>query len=350
MVDHDKTAGHSIVNFKDVVTNHRHTLQDRMNVTCVTRSKVQRAVHQIESDMKQLRVGRDSVVKDLRSVMQAAHRELERCEQEVTSVILQQYEAQQRTLLDEQLRLHHVKSMLDKYIGHSEELLKTCHINEMAYMTGKLTKTAEKARSDLTVYEAGGEYLSSDIITHGTPLNERLCGLKDEYSKAIFPTNVALKISTCTPGFKSVITATLLNAEGNTVPIAGCFLTIIITDPWENKLSVTLNATDPECTVTFTPQRSGRHNIAVIYLGHKLTSEQTHINVKSNDPVQKFGGPGDGNGTLNSPRGIAIDNNGCLYVADTGNGPLTRYVKLQVAHAPGMPGTFSPVADFKGNR
>ena len=32
------------------------------------------------------------------------------------------------------------------------------------------------------------------------------------------------------------------------------------------------------------------------------------------------------------------------------NGPLTRYVKLQVAHAPGMPGTFSPAADFKANR
>ena len=31
------------------------------------------------------------------------------------------------------------------------------------------------------------------------------------------------------------------------------------------------------------------------------------------------------------------------------HGPLTRYVKLQVAHAPGMPGTFSPAADFKEN-
>ena len=31
-------------------------------------------------------------------------------------------------------------------------------------------------------------------------------------------------------------------------------------------------------------------------------------------------------------------------------GPLTRYVKLRVAHAPGMPGTFSLAADFKGNR
>ena len=30
-------------------------------------------------------------------------------------------------------------------------------------------------------------------------------------------------------------------------------------------------------------------------------------------------------------------------------GPLTRYVKLQVAHAPGMPRTFSPAADFKWN-
>ena len=32
------------------------------------------------------------------------------------------------------------------------------------------------------------------------------------------------------------------------------------------------------------------------------------------------------------------------------NGPLTRSVKLQVAHAPGMPGRYSPAADFKGNR
>ena len=32
------------------------------------------------------------------------------------------------------------------------------------------------------------------------------------------------------------------------------------------------------------------------------------------------------------------------------HGPLTRYVKLRVAHAPGMPGTFSPDAEFKGKR
>ena len=32
------------------------------------------------------------------------------------------------------------------------------------------------------------------------------------------------------------------------------------------------------------------------------------------------------------------------------HGSLTRYAKLQFAHAPGMPGTFPPAADFEGNR
>ena len=31
------------------------------------------------------------------------------------------------------------------------------------------------------------------------------------------------------------------------------------------------------------------------------------------------------------------------------NGPLTRYEKLRVAHAPGMPGTFSPPPNSKEN-
>ena len=53
---------------------------------------------------------------------------------------------------------------------------------------------------------------------------------------------------------------------------------------------------------------------------------------------------------------ILLDITGVKHIWDPksttvpANGPLTRYVKLQVAHAPGMPGTFSPAADFKENR
>ena len=39
-----------------------------------------------------------------------------------------------------------------------------------------------------------------------------------------------------------------------------------------------------------------------------------------------------------------------VQIAITQHGPLTRYVKSRVAHAPGMPGTFPPAAEFKGKR
>ena len=35
------------------------------------------------------------------------------------------------------------------------------------------------------------------------------------------------------------------------------------------------------------------------------------------------------------------------YIASAPIGPLTRYVKLRVTHAPGMPGTFSPLPTSK---
>ena len=38
-----------------------------------------------------------------------------------------------------------------------------------------------------------------------------------------------------------------------------------------------------------------------------------------------------------------------LFSTSACNGPLTRYVNLRVAHAPGMLGTFSPATDLKGN-
>ena len=128
-----------------------------------------------------------------------------------------------------------------------------------------------------------------------------------------------------TAGFLSELIIKPLNDENAKVPIATCLLSVKICDPRGNVLAVTLNATNPDLVVTFTPQMSGKHDISVIYLGRPLKGKQTHISVESNNPVLKIGGPGDGRGTFNSPRDIAIDNKGCLYVADTGNGLIQKF-------------------------
>ena len=322
VVDHDKTAGHSIVNIADAMAAQRHVLERRIHVSHAIKARIQREIRQVESDVEKLHVCRDAVIKDLRSIIQDAHKQLDQGEQAISNVILQQYEAQQNTLLDKQVVFQQANELLDKHITRSEELVRRGGINEMKNGVEKLTKATEILKLDTATYE---KYLPTDMITKAASLNDNLCDLGKKCFKSFLPTKLVLKNKKFIAGFKSTITIELVNGEGNKVPIAACFLAIEITDPWGSTLPVTLNTTDPELTVTFTPHTSGRHGIAVMYLGQEVRSEPNHVSVQGNDPVLKIGGPGDGNGTFKSPRGIAIDNKNCLYVADTGNGLIQKF-------------------------
>ena len=325
VVDHDKTAGHSIVNITDAVDTKRHVLQQRIRVSHTTRAHIQRAIRQVELGVEKLHVCKDAVVKDLWSIVQQAHKELDQGEQMVSSVILQQYETQHKTLLDKQLLFEQANELLDKQISQSEELIKTNDISDIMKITEKLTKATEIARLNITYLDAGKIHLATDMITAATSLNKDLCHLGMKYFNSFSPTSFVLKNDKSIAGFRSVINITLLNDENNALPIASCLLSINITDPWKGTLPVTLETTQPQCKVIFTPQISGRHNIDVIYSGQKLISEKDHILVDSNNPVLKIGGPGNGNGTFRSPRDIVIDSNNCFYVADSGNGLIQKF-------------------------
>ena len=325
VVDHDKTAGHSIINIKDALDAQRHVLQKRISANQTKRTRIQRAIRQVELNVERLHVCRDAVLKSLRSIIQDAHKQLDQGEQVISNVILQQYETEQNNLLDKQLEFQQANELLDKHIDQSEELVNTSDIGGIIKITEKLTNASEISQLDFTAFAAGEKSLPTDMITAATSLNERLCHLGKKHFKSFSPASFVLRNDKSTAGFKSAITITLLNDDSNALPIACCFLAIKITDPCKCTLPVTLDTTQPECLVTFTPQRSGRHDINVMYLGQKLMSEQSYIFVDSNNPVLKIGGLGNGNGRFNSPRDIAIDRSNCLYVADTGNGLIQKF-------------------------
>ena len=325
VLDHDKTGGHSIADFSEAVATQTRRLQDRLNASRVARTRIQGAVHQIESEIEKLHICRDSVLKGLNSMTEAVHQQIELGKEQVTGAIMQQDEAQQSTLSNKQLQIQQASKLMDKHITQSEEVVKTGEINEMINMSDKLEKAMEITQLDSTTFDIGRQHLASDMITEATSLNNNLCRFGKKIFESLLPKTAALKSNVITAGLESIITIELLNNDGNVAPIAACFLSIKLTDPWETELPVTLNTTDPELTVTFTPQRSGRHDIAVMYLGQELRNEQNHILVESNNPVMTIGGPGHGNGSFISPRDIVIDNNGCLYVADTGNGLIQKF-------------------------
>ena len=108
-----------------------------------------------------------------------------------------------------------------------------------------------------------------------------------------------------------------------------------VIDPAGTELHTVLCTSDSGCTVTFTTECCGLHEVSGIFLGQRLINEETHIAVSSNDPALKFGGKGNGNGTFQGACGIAIDKE---------NGPEGLHIDFN--HVPDIDFNHVPDIDF----
>ena len=291
----------------------RSTLEDQLLRSHTIQAEIQNAIREIQSEMQRIQENKDHATENLVTFIQSTQHQLERCLQEATDAIFQHHEIQYGKLEGKQWPLQQAAESLQKHITQSEEIIKTDDVNEIMSSRGNLEKATQITKFQLDQRE---KLIKSDLVLDPNLLNDRFHSIGQIYFKSILPTSVAFKNNEITAGLKSVITVQLYNNAGNKVLFVPSSLTIWIIDPQRDDLPVTLNTTSPESTVTFTPQVSGKHEISVMCLGQKLKSDQTHIIVNSNNPVLKFGEEGDGNGNLELPYGIVMDNNGVLYVAD----------------------------------
>ena len=291
----------------------RSTLEDQLLRSHTIQAEIQNAIREIQSEMQRIQENKDHATENLVAFIQSTQHQLERCLQEATDAISQHHEIQQGKLDSKQWPLQQAAESLQKHITQSEEIIKTDNVNEIMSSRGNLEKATQITKFQLDQRE---KLIKSDLVLDPNLLNDRFHSIGQIYFKSILPTSVAFKNNEIISGLKSVITVQLYNDAGDKFLFVPSSLTIRIIDPQQDELPVTLNTTSPETTVTFTPQVSGKHEISVMFLGQKLKSDQTHIMVNSNNPVLTFGEEGDGNGNLDLPYDIVMDNNGVLYVAD----------------------------------
>ena len=284
VVAHDKTAGHSIVEIKDAVAAQRHALEDQLLESHDARSHIQKSSERLESCVEKLLADKDSAINSLKSMMRLAHQQLELCEQQATDAILQHHGAEHYSLLDKQHCLYQTTTELDELISQSEELVTAGDVTDTISIIEKLKVATGIAKTDCVKLEIGDAHLTSDMITGSSTLHDKLCQYGKTCFKEFLPSKFVLKNDKTTAGVKSVFQMEFINDDDNKVPITTCFLAVKIIGPMNHALPVTLDTTSPECTITFTPQRGGRHEVVVMYMGYKLMSKQPHITVSSNNP------------------------------------------------------------------
>ena len=321
VLDHQKAEGHVIIGIKKATESHRHTLQDQLIRSRATHAEIQNAIQEAESEIQTIKHDKDLMTENLVAFIQYAQRQLEQYQQKATDAISEHHTIQHEKLIGHKQQLQQAERLLDKHISQGEQMTKSDDINDIISSTNKLEKVTE-----INKLNSGRQNcFTSNLISVPDLLNDKVGCIGKTCLPSFLPASVVIRNDEITAGLKSVIAVELLYDVNKKDPSLSPVLTVQITDPHYDELPATLNTTNSECTVTFTPQVSGRHDISVICLGQKLKSEQTHIMVNSNNPVLKFGTHGNGKGTFNGPYSIAMDNTGVLYVADSENKLIQKF-------------------------
>ena len=318
---HTAENGHSVIS----VSQSQTTYLQELNVSQKSLNQNKRKLKLIESEIALLGAAKETALKEMDTFIKLAHEQLEQRRLVLKGQILEQFNAQQSSLLDKQNQLEEAIKLINKNTAQVKNITKTGNINKLKQICKCLKQVNEKTQSTFSSLDPGENHFSFDATKGLDEFNECLCALGQIYCKGFLPTRMRFKGSDSIAGQKSVLTVEVFDHHGNKLPISSGPFSVQITDSVGTEVYNELCTTGPDCTVTFTPQMSGLYKIVGNFLEQKIISEPNHVTVCSNNPILTLGKEGNGNGTFKFPWSIAIDNNGVLYVADRSNRLIQKF-------------------------
>ena len=318
--EHTADNGHSVISVSQSETSY---LQE-LNVSQKSLNQNKRKLKLIESEIALLTAAKKSALEEMDTFIKHAHEQLEQRRNVLKGQILDQFNAQQNALTDKKNQIKEAITLINKTSAQAKNITKTGEINKLKPFCECLKEVNEKTLK-FSNLDLGENYFSFDATRGLDKFNECLCTLGQIYCKGSLPTRMRFKGPDSIAGQKSVLTVEVFNHSGNIQPISSDSFSVQITDSMATVVHNVFSTTEPDCTVTFTPQTGGLHEISGTFLGQKLICEPTHISVYSDNPVMKLGKEGSGSGNFKFPWSIAIDNNDFLYVADRSNRLIQKF-------------------------
>ena len=275
--------------------------------------------------MDLLRAAKENALKDMEKFIKLAHEQLEQRKNDLNDQILDQCNIHHYALLDKQKQIQEAIEQISTSNAQAKIKTRTGHVSKLKPICESLKEVNEKTLSLFSKLDLGENYFSFDQNKGFSEFKECLQTLGQICCQGFLPSRMRLQGPEPKVGHRAVLTVEVYNHNGDTIKVPADSLSIQVTDRMDAEIPTQICTTGPNCTVNFIPQISGLHQVTGLFLGQNLTSEQTHISVSNNNPVLKFGKQGDGHGTFDSPWGIAIDNDGVLYVADQDNRLIQKF-------------------------
>ena len=317
VLNHTAKDGHSVIGISKEEIAYIHQL----NVSNTSITLLKKNLKLIESEVRLLAAAKQTAVKDMETFIKHAHAKLEQRRTDLMNLISDQFNELQKSLLEKQKQIKNAVKNISEDIIQAKNMIKTGDLSRLKTISDSMTKVNGEIQSTSSSLDLGENYLAFDA-NQGTDIFDKcLSTLGQVYCKGCLPNTIAFSSTEAKAGHKTKLTVEVYNHHGNMMPLSSDSISVQVLDPTDTSLPIARCASSSECTVTFTPQMSGLHEVSGKFIGKKLIGEHTHISVGSINPVLKFGE--NDNGFL--PWAIAIDNDNCLYVADCNNKLIKKF-------------------------
>ena len=283
---HSKKNSHSVIS----TTNTQACYLQELNVSHTSVVQNNKNLQLIEYEMAILTAAKETAIKDMETFIKMAHEKLEQHRDMLLNSILDQFNAQQIILQDKQGQIQEVRDMLNTNVTEATDLTKIGNLRKLKPIHERLRKLNEQTQFISSTLDLGANYLAFDSNKGLEEFNKSLGELGQIYSKGFLPSMVVFKCTEATVGHKVTLDVEACNHHGDPFLVSPDTFSVQVIDPAGTELQAVLCTSGSECTMTFTPECCGLHEVSGIFLGQRLINEETHIAVGSNDPVLKFGG------------------------------------------------------------
>lgn len=326
IIDHKEKDGHTIKDISAADSEQRTLLSSQINKSMETQKMLRGKLDQLLSESQNLTTVKEESKKDISKAFDKYHSVLDDRKAELMKQVEEMCKSKRELIVKNISEVQGQVESFDESVQIQDELVKRGKLIDVVTARAKLEAMVKSVTEFVDKLSIGPNYVKFDETQGMEKIAKCVSKVGAFTVNQMLPSRVVIveagPMPACLP---AEVTFKLLDFKDNI--LNGYSIDVLITDPENQQLESKIinNPDQQKHVVTFTPQMSGTHKLAVKFHGQVMKGCEVDIHVCSNNPVAVIGLEGEGQGKFKFPRAVAVDSALNLYVADTGNKLIQKF-------------------------
>lgn len=321
VLEHRESEGHRIQDMSKATTAQREELSSGLNAAQRLLANSMSRLISLQAEVCNLTTAKEAVLRGIDMAFKKYMATLLERHQQLHKIILDAYEYEANAISNITSGLKKYIECLKQILAKSNLVLQHGSMSDIINTKQKLASITLEIAERVNGTNVGKNNFTFDAISGVHDFEASIQSLGQITQTTALPSSFQFygteDLTACIP---AKITVTVSACDGEKLANIAA-LDFIVTDKIKTLIpSLLACCTDAQSySLSFEPQISGDHWIVPTFHDQPIQESLHKVTVNSNNPVAIYGGCGEGRGTFRSPRALALDKSGNIYVADTGN-------------------------------